>query len=152
MFYQIYCTVFCINEKNTNTMCFVIAFCINWTVSQDFRPFFNKIDSGHLFCTEKYKLWLFVRKIYKSSLFGTKIYFLFQFILILNVINVSFLQKRCKLLLFHFIFLLFCNCKRRIRGRKKEYMRQIGNERKKTKNKRKQLRWRIKIHWKKYCK
>ena len=117
-----------------------------------FDPFFNKIDSGHLFCTEKYKLWLFVQKIYKSSLFGTKIYFLFQFILILNVINVSFLQKRCKLLLFHFIFLLFCNCKRRIRGRKKEYMRQIGNERKKTKNKRKQLRWRIKIHWKKYCK
>ena len=136
LFYQIYCTVFC----------------INYTVSQDFDPFFNKIDSGHLFCTEKYKLWLFVRKIYKSSLFGTKIYFLFQFILILNVINVSFLQKRCKLLLFHFIFLLFCNCKRRIRGRKKEYMRQIGNERKKTKNKRKQLRWRIKIHWKKYCK
>ena len=42
----------------------------------------------------------------------------------------------------HNIFLVFCNCKKGLKKeRKKEYMRQIGNERKKPKQKRKHLQY-----------
>ena len=54
---------------------------------------------------------------------------------------IFFLPTRCKLLLFHNIFLVLCNCKKRIKERKKEYMRKIGNERKKPKKKRKHLQY-----------
>ena len=144
-------TVCCINEKNTNTICLSLFFVLIGQSHKIVNPFLtNRFWAS--FCTDKYKLLLLVWKIYKSSHFCTKIYkyllvFSFQFF-IFKLTNVFFLQKIYKLLLFHNIFLLFCKCKRRIRERKKEYMRQIENERKKPTKKRKQLRCRIKIHWK----
>ena len=63
-------------------------------------------------------------------------FYLFLFFIFMGI-NVYFLPKKCKLLLFYNIFFLFCDCKRRTQERKKEYMRLIGNERKKTKKKRK---------------
>ena len=50
-------TICCIYEKNTNKMCFIIGFFVLIGQSHKiFGPFFNKIDSGHLFVQKKYKL------------------------------------------------------------------------------------------------
>ena len=126
-------------------MCFVIVIFVNWTVSQDFRPFFGAkqflgifFAQKNIYCYFLYENFLIIAFLYENLQIFTL--FLFKFF-IFRVINVYFLPKRCKLLLFHNIFLVFCNCKNRIKERKKECMRQMGNERKKPKKKRKYLQF-----------
>ena len=137
-------TVCCINEKNRNKMCFVmVIFVLIGQSHKIFDPFLGQNSFWASYLHRKnINCYFLCEKFINHSFFCTKIYkYLISFYLffIFRGINVYFLPKKCKLLLFHNIFLLFCNCNRRIKERKRKYMRQIGNKRKKPKKKRKQL-------------